>query len=201
MPHKRPIAAGSSSIDLVDIEKLFVELRLKEGNTFLDVACGNGAYSMVASKYVGESGCVYAVDLWKEGIESLQRQMSIQHATNIQASVADVSKRIPVEEHVIDVCLMATVLHDLIQDKTDKGTLKEIKRVLKPQGTLAIVEFRKINGPPGPPITIRLSPEELEEHLLPYSLNMARKMDVGPFTYLALFKNKNNTTIVNDFNK
>ena len=190
MPNKRPIAAGSSSIDLVDIEKLFVELRLKEGDTFLDVACGKGAYSMAALKYVGKSGRVYAVDLWQEGIESLRRQISIQHAMNIRASVADVSKRIPVEDHSVDVCLMATVLHDLIQDKTDKGTLKEIKRVLKHQGTLAVVEFKKIDGPPGPPVTIRLSPDELEKHLHPYSLNMTGETDVGPFTYLSLFENK-----------
>jgi ubiquinone/menaquinone biosynthesis C-methylase UbiE len=186
--NKKPIAAGGSSIELVDVETLFAELRLKEGDVFLDVACGKGAYSLAAAKYVGESGHVYAVDLWEEGMESLRQKSTIQHIANIHASVTDVSKHIPVEDHTVDTCLMATVLHDLILDKTDKGTLKEIQRVLKPHGTLAVVEFKKIEGPPGPPIWIRLSPEELENHLLPYSLDMVRKIDVGPFMYLGLFK-------------
>jgi ubiquinone/menaquinone biosynthesis C-methylase UbiE len=190
MPDKKPIAAGSSSIDLVDVEKLFAELRLREGDIFLDVACGNGAYSMAASEYVGESGHIYAVDLWKEGIESLKQEIRTKQVANIDAHVADVSKRIPVEDHIIDVCLLATALHDLIQDGTDKGTLHEIKRVLNPQGTLAVVEFIKIDGPPGPPIHIRLSSEELEKHLRPYSLDMIRKIDIGPFLFLGLFKVK-----------
>lgn len=188
MSGEKPIAAGSSSIDLVDIDKLFEDLHLKEGDTFLDVACGKGAYSLIASRYAGESGRVYAVDLWEEGIKSLQEWIRIQDIRNIQTSVADVSKRIPVADHSVNICLMATVLHDLIQDKTDAATLKEIKRVLKPEGTLAIVEFKKMEGPPGPPIQIRLSPAELEKHLHTYSLNMARMLDLGPFTYLAIFK-------------
>ncbi|MBN1847797.1 MAG: class I SAM-dependent methyltransferase [Deltaproteobacteria bacterium] len=188
MTNKKPIAAGSSSIDLVDEKKLFDELQIHDGDTFLDVACGNGAYSIIASRYAGGSGHVYAVDLWKEGIESLERQIQIQDIKNIHASVADVSDHIPVADRSVDICLLATVLHDLIQDKTDAGTLKEIKRVLKPEGTLAIVEFKKIDSPPGPPIRIKLSPEELEKHLQPYSFDMTRMIDVGTFTYLALFQ-------------
>jgi len=188
MSEKKPIAAGSSSIDLVDVDELFAALQLKEGETFLDVACGNGAYSLIASRYVGQSGQVYAVDLWEEGIKSLQARIRAQDIRNIHTSVADVSKRIPVVDKSVGLCLMATVLHDLIQDKTDAATLNEIKRVLKPEGILAIVEFKKIEGPPGPPIQIRLSPDDLERHLHPYSLNMTRTMNVGPFTYLAIFR-------------
>jgi ubiquinone/menaquinone biosynthesis C-methylase UbiE len=88
---------------------------------------------------------------------------------------------------------MATVLHDLIQDKTDDGTLREIKRVLKPYGTLAIIEFKKIEGPPGPPIGIRMSPEEVERHIYPYAFSMTKTIDIGEFTYLSFFKGQNST--------
>jgi predicted nucleic acid-binding protein len=44
---EKPIAAGKSSFDLVDTKRLFSILRLKEDTTFLDVACGSGAYSMI----------------------------------------------------------------------------------------------------------------------------------------------------------
>ena len=182
------IALGKSSYDLIDQEKLFSALDLKEDTQFLDLACGSGAYSLAAAHYIHQNGIIYAVDHWKEGIDWLKREALSKNIENIDASVSDVSLRIPVEDHSIDVCLLATVLHDLIHDKTDHGTMNEIRRVLKDQGMLALVEFKKIDGPPGPRIDIRLSPEEAEKYLLPYSFRIASTVDVGPFNYLSIFK-------------
>ena len=56
-----------------------------------------------------------------------------------------------------DVCLIATALHGFVEDRIDQGVLTEIVRVVKPTGILAVMEFKKIDGPPGPPIYIRLS--------------------------------------------
>ena len=184
----KPIAAGKSSFNLIDTKKLFLELDLKEGCVFLDVACGVGLYSIAASELVGQTGAIYAVDLWKEGIESLQSEISAGQINNIHASVADVSKRIPVEDRSVDICLMATVLHDLIRDNTHEGTLSEVERVLKPRGKLAIVEFNKSEEPPGPPVEIRISPEEVRKYLRPYSFRIAGTIDIGPNTYLSVFK-------------
>lgn len=190
---EKPIAAGKSSFDLIDTKSLFSELRLKQNTVFLDVACGKGAYSIAASEYIGRAGKIYAVDLWQEGIDTLKKEISARQINNIHASVADVSKRIPIEDHSVDVCLMATVLHDLIHDKTDEGTLTEVKRVIKHRGVLAIIEFKKIEGPPGPPIGIRISPEEVEKRLYPYSFRIAKTTDIGPYNYLSILTSQNCT--------
>jgi ubiquinone/menaquinone biosynthesis C-methylase UbiE len=84
---------------------------------------------------------------------------------------------------------MATVLHDLIEDKTDDGTLRGVKRVLKPQGQLVIIEFHKVKGPLGPPIRIRISPEEVEKRLHLYNFQIVKTMDIGPYHYLSIFTN------------
>ena len=88
-------------------------------------------------------GRSYAIDLWEEGITYLKQQASAKGITNIKALVADVSKKIPLSDDSIDICLMATVLHDLLQIGAAEGTLTEIRRVLSLQGTLAIVEFKE----------------------------------------------------------
>ncbi|MGC1404339.1 MAG: class I SAM-dependent methyltransferase [Thermodesulfobacteriota bacterium] len=183
----KPIAAGKSSFNLIDTQRFFSELNLQAGITFLDVACGRGAYSLAASDYVGPAGHIIAVDLWKEGIEDLRREVMAGKNHNIEARVADVSLKIPIEDRSVDVCLLATVFHDLIQDHTDQGTLKEIKRVMKPQGTVAVVEFKKMQGPPGPPLEIRISVEEVTDRLRPYSFNLIKTVDVGSYNYLAVF--------------
>ncbi len=72
----KPIAAGKSSFNLIDTQRFFSELNLQAGITFLDVACGRGAYSLAASDYVGPAGRIIAVDLWKEGIEDLRRAVA-----------------------------------------------------------------------------------------------------------------------------
>ncbi len=186
----RPIAAGKSSFGFVDENRMFSEMGLKEDTVFLDVACGAGAYSIAASEQIGPNGIIHAVDLWKEGIEALEKEIEARQIKNIHSYVSDVSKHIPVSNGSIDVCMIATALHDLIQDNTDKGTMLEINRVLKSRGMLAVIEFKKIEGPPGPPVSIKLSPKELEEYLYQYSYHLVKTVDVGHPLYLSIYMKK-----------
>ena len=185
----KPTGAGKSSFGLIDSAKFFRELDLKKGATFLDVACGWGAYSLAAADIIGKDGQVYAVDLWEEGILSLRKEAVSKGVQNIATFVSDVAQNIPVENDCVDVCLMATVLHDFVGDKVDRQVMKEIVRVMKSEGTLAIVEFKKKDGPPGPPKPIRLSPEEVVKIVSAFGIQQDRYTEVGPDNYLQIFKN------------
>ncbi|MGD2097094.1 MAG: methyltransferase domain-containing protein [Desulfobacterales bacterium] len=185
---RKPTGAGKSSFGLIDTVKFFQELDLKEGTIFLDVACGRGAYSLAAAEIIGSNGQVYAVDLWQEGIVILKDEAASKKIQNIKSFVSDVALHIPVEDDRVDVCLMATVLHDFVGDKVDRAVMKEIARVIKPKGVLAIVEFCKKDGPPGPPKPVRLSPEEVDQMLSPYGFQQKRYTEIGPDNYLQIFK-------------
>ena len=185
---KKPTGAGKNSFDLIDTAKFFRELDLQKGISFLDVASGKGSYSLAASDIIGPQGNVFAVDLWAEGIEMLKTAAQAKGLENITAFVSDIGRRIPVEDQSIDVCLMATVLHDFVRDGIDRGALNEIVRVIKPSGCLAVMEFKKIDGPPGPPIHIRLSAEEVADMLGHYGFKNKRTADVGPYNYLILLE-------------
>jgi ubiquinone/menaquinone biosynthesis C-methylase UbiE len=183
----KPIAAGKSSFSLLDSSRLFSEIGLTKGITMLDVACGNGAYATVASSYVGTSGKIVAVDLWEDGIDALKKEIKARHIHNISPKVADVSRHIPMADGSVDLCLMAAVLHDLVQDNTDQGALKEVVRTLKPDGRLAVVEFIKKDGPPGPPKSIRMSPQDLKDILEPFGLLPAKTIDIGEHLYVSIY--------------
>lgn len=184
----KPTGAGKSSYDLIDVNTFFNELNLQKGISFLDLACGRGAYCQAASEMVGERGQVFGVDLWEEGIELLKAAAADQGLNNINAVVSDAGKRFPLDDHSIDVCLMATVLHDFVEDKIDQDVLQETVRVVKKDGTLAIMEFKKIDGPPGPPLHIRLSPEQVDNLLNPFGFARERFAEVGPYNYLLLYR-------------
>jgi ubiquinone/menaquinone biosynthesis C-methylase UbiE len=182
-----PIAAGKSSFDLVNADVLFESMDLREDKVILDLACGVGNYALALAAQTGPGGTIHAVDLWEEGIATLRSEAAARNQAWIHPAVADISCQIPLEDDGVDVCLMATVLHDLKQSGTHAGALNELRRVVKPLGTLAVVEFKKINGPPGPPLHIRLSPAETEALLEPFGFVRDRVVDIGPFNYLARF--------------
>lgn len=182
-----PTGAGRSSFGLIDTAKFFRELNLKKGLTFLDVACGWGYYSLAAADIVGKDGQVYAVDLWEEGILSLRKEAISKGIQNLAAFVSDVGKDIPIENDCVDVCLMATVLHDFVGDQVDRPAMKEVVRVMKPEGILVIVEYKKTDGPPGPPKPVRLSPQEVDTLVSAYGFRQKRYTEIGDSHYLQIF--------------
>ena len=185
---QKPTGAGNSSFGLVDERRLFKELRLREGQVVLDAGCGPGDYALAAARQVTESGRVYAVDLWKEGIQALKATAEARAIHHLDARVADVSRRIPVDDDEVDVVLMVAVLHDLLRDEGHDGALAEVRRVLHASGVFAVVEFRKLKDSPGPPIEVRLSPSEVEDLLRPHGFKLERSAEVGLFHYLSLYR-------------
>jgi ubiquinone/menaquinone biosynthesis C-methylase UbiE len=185
-PHP-PHGAGKSSFDLIDPEKMFSALRPKLGEVVMDLGCGEGRYSLPLAAQVGKDGTVYAVDLWEEGLAALEDKARQAGLTNVRTLLADVSQSLPLPSGGVDLALMATVLHDLAEVGQAEGALAETARLVKTGGRLAVVEFKKIEGPPGPPLEIRLSSEEVAALLFPYNFTPGDIVDLSPHLYLAMF--------------
>jgi ubiquinone/menaquinone biosynthesis C-methylase UbiE len=183
-----PHGAGKSSYELVDHRKVFRSLKLRKGSRFLDMACGPGDYAIEAARTLGSKGVVYAADLWPEALVRLQRKAKAQNLANIHTIVGDASRRLPVEDETVDVCFIATALHDFIREGVAFGALEEAARVLRPGGSLAVLEFKKIDGPPGPPINIRLFPGEVEKLASLHGFTKKELTEVGPYTYLMILE-------------
>jgi len=66
-----------------------------------------------------------------------------------------------------------------------QGLVNEVKRLLKPKGKLAIIEIKKEETPFGPPLEIRLSPEELKQTI---NLTPILLIDVAQFFYMQIFE-------------
>jgi len=183
--HKPP-GAGKSSYDLIDPGTLWAALNLPQGITFLDLGCGQGNYSLAAASRIGPNGVVYAVDLWEEGLIALKERAAQEGLANLRP-LAAAAGQVPMESRSVDMVLLATVLHDLVEAGTAAGALAEVARVIKAERRLAIVEFHKIDGPPGPPRHIRLDPDEVEALVAPYGFVRQQTVRLGPYNYLMTF--------------
>jgi ubiquinone/menaquinone biosynthesis C-methylase UbiE len=189
MTHAHPVAAGKSSYDLIDSEKFWQFLAIPSGITALDLACGAGRYTLPLAERVGPRGKVIAVDLWADGIAQLQTEARRRKMNNVETHVADAGQALPLDDQSIDLCLMATVLHDFVQAGMAADALRELARVLKPQGVMVMVEFKKEPTPHGPPHAIRLSVEDLA--VMVQRLRFIRfsgVVDLGPDLYAARFR-------------
>jgi ubiquinone/menaquinone biosynthesis C-methylase UbiE len=185
---KQVPGVGRSSFDLIDSRKLFERLSIEEGSTFVDLGCGPGKYAVEAALRVGEEGRVYAMDLWAEGLVALATAADIRGLPQLRVIAADICAMLPLKDQSVDICLVATVLHDLVREGCADRALEEVRRLLRPEGILAIVEFKKFDGHPGPSIGVKLSPDQLEQIVALHGFTREEIMEIGQYTYLAIFR-------------
>ncbi len=177
---------GRSSFWMHDPELVFAELNLKEGDFFLDMGCGPGDYAIQASRLVKDAGVVFALDRWQDVIDDLKEKASSEGLKNIRGMISDINRPLPIEEGCIDVYFTSTVLHSLDLAKDGDMIFSEIHRVLKPEGRLAIIECKKEEMSFGPPLHMRLSPEELENSITKHGFEKISLVDLG-YNYMIQF--------------
>ena len=121
-------------------DKLIERSGIQAGMKILDLGCGSGAYTTFVAKAVGEKGKVYALDIEPKMLEQLKNKLNkpenkdIKNIELIQKSAYE----LPFDDNSLDLIYMVTVLQE-IPDR--QRALKEVKRVLKSDGILAVTEF------------------------------------------------------------
>jgi ubiquinone/menaquinone biosynthesis C-methylase UbiE len=113
---------------------LLKRINLKPGHKVLDVACGIGIPSLSAAEIVAPNGSVIGIDLAPGMIEIARSRAANRGLKNVEFQEAD-AESLPFEDRSFD----AVLCHLGLIHFTDRGkALKEMWRVLKPIGDLAI---------------------------------------------------------------
>jgi ubiquinone/menaquinone biosynthesis C-methylase UbiE len=111
-----------------------------KGSRVLEVGCGSGAFTVAAAEAMGGKGVLYAMDInpkmLRRLVEKLKKRVDgyPSNLTLINGS----AYRIPFEENSFDLVFMVAVLQEI---PDGLKALREIRRILKPGGTLAVTEL------------------------------------------------------------
>lgn len=123
-------------------ERVLSACRIAPGMTVADIGAGTGLYTSLFASAVGQDGWVAAVDISPRFLEHINQkatQNGIENLTCVLGS--DRSVRLPPQS--IDLVFICDTYHHF---EFPQDTLASIHRALKPDGTLVVIDFERIQG-------------------------------------------------------
>lgn len=181
------ISGGNNLLNAQKIlERAGVTQKMKVG----DFGCGSTAlFTLTAAKLVGKDGLVYAVDILKSVLMTVEERVRTQNLGNIKTvwSNLEIYKAAKIPDNSLD---FGFLINTLFQTKKDSEVVKEAARMIKPGGKLLVVDWKKIGVPFGPPIEVRVDPNEIRQAAKQIGLEEQEEFEVGPYHFGIMFLKK-----------
>lgn len=174
--------------ELLNAKTLLEKAGIEEKMKVADLGCGRrGHFSLQAAKLVGNKGLVYAVDVIKDILKNVQGTAQLYGISNIKSIWADleIAGSTKLKDGSIDIAMLNNIL---FQTKKKKEIVNEAVRILKKNGALLIIDWKKIKTPFGPPAEDRVRPGAIKDYVQKCGLTLIHEIDAGPHHYALVFK-------------
>lgn len=163
-----------------------LQLGLREGMKVGDFGAGTGHYSRAAAAIVGHSGRVYAIDVQEEILKHIKLNTHDHHQGIVETIWGDIEKS--GGTHLRDQSLDAIILaNTLFQIENRFGLLGEMKRVLKPDGKLLVVDWAGSYGGMGPVSEKVVTEHAAEDFFIGGGFHKVKSFRAGPHHYGIVF--------------
>ncbi len=159
------------------------------GMVIADVGAGAGYHTFHLSTMVGQSGKVFAIDVQSDVLDQISKRAQEGGFENIKTILADVEskKGISLKDGIIDLALVSNIFFQL----SDKDSaIKEIKRILKPNGKIIFVDWKISLNQKGSQAHVIFSEDEAHEFFKKHELIHVSDIHAGTHHYGKLIRKK-----------
>ncbi len=164
-------------------DEILATVKIRPSVVVVDLGCGSGFFTVPLAKKAAK---VYAIDVQKEMLEVLEQKIQSHRIMNIEPLLSRADD-IPLESETVDLVVSINTLHEF--DNRDR-TIGEMRRILKPNGTALIVDFKKQNTGFGPPVDVRVSEKQAVRLFKKHGFKLLNVKNLQ-YHYLLLFHKEN----------
>lgn len=134
------------------VEPLLRLLDPQPGGRYADVGCGPGYFTLPVAERVRPDGKVYALDISPEMLAMCRKRARERGLDDVVVTLQNDEYTIPLVDASVDGAWLANVFHEL---EAPRELLKEIRRILRPQGQLIVIDWKRMEMEMGPPLEQR----------------------------------------------
>ena len=140
-------------------EYVWDKLSIERPETLVEIGAGTAFFSIAFLQHTKQSK-IYACDISEVMINWVKDNVSPKYPSIIPIKAEE--HDVPLDDGIADLVFMICVHHELDNPSL---TVKESHRILKPDGKIFVVDWKKIDMPEGPPERIRVLPERVKDQL------------------------------------
>jgi ubiquinone/menaquinone biosynthesis C-methylase UbiE len=158
-------------------------LGVADGSIVAEVGAAGGWFTVRLAKRVGPQGLVYAEDIQEQMIDSIERRILRESLSNVRTVLGKSDDpRLPT--NALDAVLIVDTYYEF---EKPVDLLRNVKDALKPNGRVAIIEYRKDGVGPGPLMEDRVDETVVIEKAEAAGLRLVSRETFLPYQYMLVF--------------
>jgi arsenite methyltransferase len=163
--------------------EVLTALGIKQGEVIADIGAGSGYFTFRLAHHVGNNGKVYAIDVNPDMILHLNRRIRDLKAMNVSSILAEADDPL-LPERSVNRFFFSDSWHHI---ENHEKYLSLMKKMLKPGGEVAMIDFHKKELPVGPPMQTKIAREDLIKQMESNGFRLAKEHTFLPYQYFLVF--------------
>ena len=160
-------------------DKIWSVIAPDEVRTVVDLGAGIGFFAIPFSRKIPQ-GKVYGCDLSDEMVANLKMAIKSEGVSNI-ITVKTEEVHVPLPDGVADLVFMVNLHHEFDHPLE---SMAECRRMLRPGGRVAVVDWKPEQTPGGPPLHVRVAPEKVMAQLREAGFEGGQTHSLLPYHYV-----------------
>lgn len=173
-------------MNFADPKSNILQLGLREGMKVADIGAGSGHYTLFAAASVGPSGKVYAIDIQEDVLTHILDITQRAGHRNVETIWGNIERAggSRLRDHTLDAAVLSNVL---FQVEHKHVLIEELKRVLKPEGKVLLIDWSGPYGGMGPAPAHVITERDAEALFTDTGFSKAKSFAAGAHHYAIVF--------------